>query len=72
MRLDSALHAMKPPMPEGITAASDPPASIRSASPRRMWSAALRVGWGVWVGCVWGESEWVVESFPCWISLVEG
>lgn len=67
MRLDSALHAMKPPMPEGITAASDPPASIRSASPRRMWSAALRVGWGV----CGGESEWVVESFPRWISLVE-
>jgi len=42
LRRDSALHAMKPPMPDGMMAASEPPASIRSASPRRMWSAALR------------------------------
>jgi hypothetical protein len=40
LRLDSALHAMKPPMPLGSTAASAEPASMRSASPRRMWSAA--------------------------------
>ena len=51
MRLLRALHAMKPPMPEGMIAASDPPASIKSASPRRMWSAALRgVGGWRWVG----------------------
>jgi hypothetical protein len=31
-RLDSALQAMKPPMPLGSTAASALPASMRSAS----------------------------------------
>lgn len=40
-RLDRALQAMKPPMPEGITAASAPPASMMSASPLLMCSAAL-------------------------------
>lgn len=40
-RLDSALQAMKPPMPEGMMAASAPPASMRSASPLCMCSAAL-------------------------------
>lgn len=39
--LERALQAMKPPMPEGMTAASAPPASMRSASPRLMCSAAL-------------------------------
>ncbi len=36
------LQAMKPPMAEGMTTASLPPASIRSASPRLMCSAALQ------------------------------
>ena len=31
------------PIPDGITAASAPPASIRSASPLLMWSAACRM-----------------------------
>jgi len=35
------LQAMKPPMPDGMTAASEPPVSIRSASPRSMCCAAL-------------------------------
>ena len=39
--LDRALQAMKPPMPEGMMAASDPPASMMSASPLLMCSAAL-------------------------------
>ena len=42
LRFDSALQAMKPPMPEGMIAASAPPASIRSASPRSMCCAALQ------------------------------
>ena len=41
LRLDRALQEMKPATPEGMMAASDPPASIRSASPRLMCSAAL-------------------------------
>jgi hypothetical protein len=40
--LERALQAMKPPIPDGMTAASAPPASIRSASPLRMCSAALQ------------------------------
>ena len=36
------LHAMKPPRAEGMMVASLPPASMRSASPRRMCSAALQ------------------------------
>ena len=41
-RQKRTLQAMKPPMALGMTVASAPPASIRSASPRRMWSAALQ------------------------------
>ena len=41
MRRDSARAAEKPAMPMGKIAASEEPASIRSASPRRMWSAAF-------------------------------
>ena len=41
MRRDSARAAEKPAMPMGKMAASDEPASMRSASPRRMWSAAF-------------------------------
>ena len=33
---------MKPPIPVGMIAASAAPASIKSASPRAMWPAALR------------------------------
>jgi len=33
LRLDRARQAMNPPTPEGMTAASAPPASMRSASP---------------------------------------
>ena len=40
------LQAMKPPMAEGMMTASLPPASIRSASPRLMCSAALRLETG--------------------------
>lgn len=40
LRCESALHAMKPWIPKGKTEASVPPASITSASPRRMWSMA--------------------------------
>ena len=42
LRLDRALQAMKPPTPDGMMAASAPPASIRSASPLCMCSAALQ------------------------------
>eukprot|EP00955_Chlamydomonas_euryale_P082300 363696-Chlamydomonas_euryale.AAC.15 len=40
-RAHRTLQAMKPPIEAGIIAASPAPASIRSASPRRMWSAAF-------------------------------
>ena len=36
MRFDSALTALNPPIPDGSTAASEAPASIKSASPFRM------------------------------------
>src|SRR5438067_1683409 len=40
LRVDSARIAPKPPMPIGVIAASDPPAIITSAAPRRMISNA--------------------------------
>src|SRR5262245_19630257 len=45
LRVDSARSAPKPPMPIGVIAASDPPASITSASPRRMISKASPMAW---------------------------
>lgn len=41
MREESARHAMKPPMPDLVHAASVPPARMRSAWPARMCVAAL-------------------------------
>ena len=43
LRLDMALTEQKPPMPLGKTAASLAPASMRSASPLRMWSTLFRM-----------------------------
>ena len=43
LRLDMALTEQNPPMPLGRMAASLAPASIRSASPLRMWSTELRM-----------------------------
>ena len=40
LRVDSARIAAKPPTPMGVMAASDPPATMTSASPRRMNSKA--------------------------------
>ena len=40
LRVDSARIAAKPPTPIGVMAASEPPAIITSASPRRMISKA--------------------------------
>src|SRR3954467_1764059 len=40
LRVESARSAPKPPMPIGVIAASDPPAIITSAAPRRMISKA--------------------------------
>lgn len=42
LRLERARQAINPPTPEGMTAASAPPASMRSASPLCMCSAALQ------------------------------
>src|SRR6266851_396878 len=40
LRVESARNAPKPPIPIGVIAASDPPAIMMSASPRRMISKA--------------------------------
>ena len=40
LRVESARIAANPPTPKGVIAASDPPATITSASPRRMVSNA--------------------------------
>ena len=45
LRRDRAFITMKPPRPSGMTAASAPPATMRSASPLRMTRHASPMEW---------------------------
>ena len=60
LRLERARQAMKPPIPEGMMAASAPPANIRSASPLWMCSAALQTTQRTLKYCV--LYNWLVSS----------